>query len=315
MYHGVTQSDYQPPVWTQLPITIFKKQVEWLAQNYNPVTLSQVVAAIKGGDNLPPKSVLLTFDDGLKNNYTVAFPILKQFEVPAAIFLTVDFIDSERFFWVDELYLALVSAHEQGKTIVLSHREAKSKVKAGHLWEAYLTMVEFLKRIPEKDRILRMKAILDQVSIERERYQNDFGLLSWKNVIEMEKSNLIEFGAHTANHRILTSIPDEELTDELFGAKERLEEHLSHKVTSFCYPNGGFGKDYLPKHREMLQAAGYDCAFSTNRGLFINGIDHPFSIPRVAAGHDISSEEAYFKINVSGRAEWQHDKLRRLVNN
>ena len=304
MYHGVTQNEYQPPVWTQLPLHVFEQHIEWLSRCYNPVALSDVVAAIKHGQSLPHNSVLITFDDGLKNNYTVAYPVLKQYQVPGVIFLTVDFIGTERFFWVDELYMALVEAQQQGIAINLSFPPADTCLKTGKLWDAYCAVLEFLKRIPEAEQKKRLKRIFDQVSIDRQKYCDDFGLLSWNGVKAMDSENLIEFGCHTASHRILTSIPDEALDDELFGSRQRLEKQLGHKVNTFCYPNGRFGIDYLAKHREMLHRGGYCCAFSTNRGLCSIGEDHPFSIPRVSVGNDITSNGSFFRMNASGRAEW-----------
>lgn len=314
MYHGVTAADYQPPVWTQLPSHVFEKQIEWLSRNFTPVTLSEVVAAIKHGKDLPSNSVLITFDDGLKNNYTVAYPVLKKYQVPGAIFLTVDFIGTDRFFWVDELYMALVEARQQGVAINLSFPAADSNFKIGKIWNAYYVMVEFLKRTPEVERKKRLKFIFDQVSIDRQKYQNDFGLLSWNDVRTMDDERLIEFGCHTATHRILTSVTDENLEDELFGAKQRMENKLGYKINTFCYPNGGFGVDYLAKHRDLLHSAGYVCAFSTNSGMFNVGTDHPFSIPRIAAGNDLTSAEPVFKLNVSGVNEWGYRKLRPLIN-
>jgi len=315
MYHGVTVVDHQPPVWTQLPSHIFEKQIKWLSRNFTPVTLSEVVAAITHGKDLPSNSVLITFDDGLKNNYTVAYPVMKKYQVPGAIFLTVDFTGTDRFFWVDELYMTLVEARQQGNTINLSFLPAADNhFKKDQIWDAYYVMVEFLKRIPELERKERLKFIFDQVSLNRQKYQNDFGLLSWNDVKRMENERLMEFGCHTATHQILTSISDENLKDELLGSKQRMEEKLGHKVNTFCYPNGGFGVDYLAKHRELLHSVGYDCAFSTNSGMFNVRTDHPFSIPRIAAGNDLSSAEAFFKLNVSGLNEWSYRKLRPLIN-
>jgi peptidoglycan/xylan/chitin deacetylase (PgdA/CDA1 family) len=313
MYHGITKNNYQPPVWTQLPSHVFEKQIQWLSDNFHPVTLSDVIMAIKKDAELPDNSVLITFDDGLINNYTVAFPILQKYRVPACIFLTVDFIETERFFWVDELYMALVSSYEKNQSLFLRHDKADSLLCKGKIWDAYLNMAEFLKRVSENDRITRMCGILGQVSIDRRKYQGDFGLLTWHNIRKMEQSGLVEFGVHTANHRILTSIPDDELGYEVSGAKRHLEKQLGHSVTAFCYPNGGFGKDYLLKHRVLLRDAGYECAFSTDRGLFSYDIDHPFSIPRVAAGNDLTSNESYFSFNASGGAEIPHYKLRQLL--
>jgi peptidoglycan/xylan/chitin deacetylase (PgdA/CDA1 family) len=92
MYHGVTSNDYAPPIWTQLPLKTFRQQIEYLCGHYVPVSLTEVTGATRGVSTLPDHAVLITFDDGLRNNYSVAFPVLRELSVPAAIFLTIDYI-------------------------------------------------------------------------------------------------------------------------------------------------------------------------------------------------------------------------------
>ncbi len=305
MYHGITPRDYQPAVWTQLPLRIFERQIEWLKQKYNPITLTEMIGSIKGLRRLPENAVLITFDDGLKNNHTVAFPVLRKYNVPATIFLTVDYIGSDRFFWFDEIYMVLVKAHQSRMPLLLFQKSADVLFRHGDVWDAYRVLVESLKRIPVDEQRKRVDAILNQVNICRDQYQSDFGMLTWDDVKSMAETSLIEFGVHTANHRILTAIKDEALEDELLGAKQRLEAKLGQPVTSFCYPNGGFGQDYLPKHWKMLKCYGYECAFATNNGFFIPRIDNRFAIPRIAAGNDVTSDDAFFKTNVSGLLEFK----------
>lgn len=253
MYHGVTKKDYLPPVWTQLPVTVFEQHIQWLAKYYHPVSLTEVVEAVVYGRSLPDRSVLVTFDDGLKNNLTVAYPILKKQQVPAAIFLTVDFVGTDHFFWVDELWLLIKEAARQQIKISINAKNALHSLDHAQLWETYLAEVECLKRIPEEERQEKMAILDDAVSFDKGVYRQDFGMLSWDDVRGMDKEGLVEFGAHTATHRILTSMEDDQLYDELFGAKERLEKKLGHGIDAFCYPNGRLGVDYLQEHRNMLK--------------------------------------------------------------
>ena len=300
MYHGVTAKNYKPAAWTQLPINIFEEQIKWLLKNYTPVSLSHVVDAVANGSVLPDNSVLLTFDDGLKNNISVAYPVLEKYKFPAAIFLTVDLVDTEFFLWFDELYIIIKEAKEKGIKLELSLSKAKAYFEQGRYWEAYCAEVEHLKRKPLKDCLQIVTNMLNQISYEKQKYCEDFGPLSWQDVITLDKKGLVEFGVHTATHRILTTIPETQLEDELLGAKNRLEKQLGHKVDTFCYPNGSLGRDYLPEHRYMLKEFGYKCAFATDLGLYDLQRDNEFSIPRIAVGNDISAKADFFQMNASG---------------
>lgn len=91
------------------------------------------------------------------------------------------------------------------------------------------------------------------------------GYLTWEQILEMKNSGLVEFGSHTASHRRLRSLPDEEIIHELTHSKQVLEEKLAEPVTAFCYPfgAGGFDKRVRPK----VFDAGYEFDFSTKKGV------------------------------------------------
>jgi len=308
-YHGITRSKNPPPAWTLLPAPIFEQQICWLAKHYHPVSLREVLSAITTDVQLPHNAVLITLDDGFRNNMTVAYPILKKYKVPAVIFLTVDFVNTDHFFWVDELLLAIIEAGKQRIDLPLTHPQAKIFFPQKRYIEAYCAEVECLKRKSSNERIDRLHRTLSRISFDRSLYMDDFGMLTWPEVLRMEEEGLMEFGSHTATHSILANTPKELLEEELAGSKKRLEEQLGHEIKAFCYPNGRFGKDYSPKHRKLLAQYGYQCAFSTDYGLYNPGKDHPFSIPRVGVGNDISARKSFSRLNMSGLFEYRKSFL------
>lgn len=88
------------------------------------------------------------------------------------------------------------------------------------------------------------------------------GFLNYEQMKEMEKSG-ITFGCHTMLHRYLPAVlTEDELRIEIFGSKELLEKVFKHKIDFFCYPLGGFNEHI----KELLKEAGYEAAFTTNRG-------------------------------------------------
>ena len=305
MYHGVASRSYSLPVWTQLPLNIFQRQIRWLARHYIPVSLAHVVSALSGHSTLPDRAVLVTFDDGLKNNAVTAYPVLKRHGVPAAIFLTVDFVDTDTFFWVDELLLLIMEAAKCSVELPLRSVAAQRHFARKQYWKAYHAEVEFLKRVPEDERISQINSLSKHVQYDRKYYQEDFGMLSWQDVHALDEEGLVDFGVHTATHQILTSLAPDKIADELFGAKERLERQLGREVDAFCYPNGKMYVDYLPEHRDLLRKGGYKCAFSTDLGLCDLDRVNAFSIPRVSSANDALVDSHFFQLNASGLCEYR----------
>lgn len=300
MYHGVTRQHYDPPIWTQLPVGIFRSQLEFIKNNYTIIRLEQLLDSIRGRAALPQRAALLTFDDGLKNNYSVAFPLLKEFDAPATIFLTSDFIGTSKIFWFDELYLLLSQLRRQGAVITVS--ELIPDYDLPELSDGeypYATLANWMKLLPESRRQEIMSSLRQRIPLDPALCREDFLPLGWDEVRYMQASGLVDFGTHTANHRILAKLGKEDLCYEVAGSKVTLEQHLGRPVFSFCYPNGLPGVDFTREHEDFLSENGYLCAFSTQNGL--NSCDEDlFAIKRILIGNDGTSEPDNFRLNTSG---------------
>lgn len=316
MYHGVTQSDYDPPVWTQLPVSVFRRQLEFLRKNYSFVTLSEVVDAIRNRCPLPERAALITFDDGYRNNYGVAFPLLRELGVPAAIFLTVDYIGSDEILWFDELYFLLQEAARRRIRLDLPVRPAREKLQAGRVWDCYEILAETLKRSGAETRTVEMERLRASVPLDKKPgLMNDFGMMSWDELREMQRSELIEFGVHTATHRILSELEEKEWEREILLPRVKLEQELETEIASFCFPNGRPLIDFSQEHRDYLLKSGYSCAFSTQNGIFDLRCDDRMAIGRIPAGNDPTSEPDYFALNTSGALRFAKNGLSVLRGN
>lgn len=302
MYHGITTEHYDPPVWTQLSAEVFRRQIEFLRRHYKVVALSDFLAALRGETNLPEKAALITFDDGLRNNYTVAYPLLQEFGLPATIFLTSDFIGSERLLWPDELLLLLKRAAEKKKWQEVPE-PARRELQKGRLSSAFNALVEILKRSGEERREDVLERLRQGEPPTAANFQ-DFGLLAWPEILEMSHSGLVEFGVHTARHSILTDLPREKWEAELLRPKVEIEKKLGCQVAAFCYPNGRPGLDFGREHQEFLAAAGYSCAFSTSDEYFVPRKSNQMAIGRVSVGSDGTALPNFFRLNTSGAISW-----------
>ncbi|UFS69129.1 polysaccharide deacetylase family protein [Geomonas sp. RF6] len=300
MYHGVTERLFDPPVWTQLPVDSFRRQILFLRDHYRLVSLAEVVAALTSGTPLPERAALITFDDGLKNNFSVAFPIMQDLQVPAGIFLTVDLIGTNEILWFDELYLLITTGWQRGIQLPLPGAEAQRYYRAGKLWEAYVSCAEEYKRAGVKVREMLMTGLRQSVPLDYSEYLADLGLLDWDEVRYMQRSGLVEFGMHTATHRILAEMDDDELHGEIVAPRKRFRETLGHEAEAFCFPNGKPGLDFQERHQEFLPRAGYLCAFTTDSTLYDLSGGNRFGIGRVPAGNDGTSSPDIFRLSTCG---------------
>jgi peptidoglycan/xylan/chitin deacetylase (PgdA/CDA1 family) len=255
----------------------------------------------------PERSAMLTFDDGFMNNYTQAFPLLKEFNIPAAIFLVVDYIGTEKLLWFDELYLLTQYALDIDLSII---KDAVGNYELpDNLADLYPVLSGTLKRKTMEERQSILSDLKSRVKIDFWQAGSNFRLLEWAQVQEMKESGLIDFGIHTANHRIVSELSRDEWEKEIVEPKQKLSQNLDCEISSFCYPNGIPGKDFNGDHEVFLNKAGYICAFSTAESL-ISQSDNPFCLGRIPAGNDMTSDGDFLPLNTSGFIE----TLNKIVN-
>lgn len=225
--------------------------------------------------------MVLTFDDGYMDNYTYAFPVLKSLKIPATIFLTTNFIGSKNAFWWDKMEYAIRNTKRRniklnigGKEVSLSLRNLKDKIGA----LAFITKVRV--SLSEEESRAFIEEVIEKLGIDPDEFiqkEEDYLALDWDKIKEM-KNNGISFGAHTANHVILTRCSKEEAEKEIYESKERIESVLGEGW--FAYPSGRYDKSI----KETVVRAGFSCAVTTIQGMNDLQTD-PYEIRRIAVSN------------------------------
>lgn len=218
--------------------------------------------------------LVLTFDDGYRDNYTHAFAQACELQIPITVFLIPGYIESgNRFWWLESNHLTL-HAQVDKATIEGCIYHLNQQVEREALAQAIYTRVCRATSVAEREAFLTSihEALVVTSSVTTEE---KLALpLKWSEVQEMEKSGWVSFGAHTMHHPVLAYLADPaELRFEVEECRRRLEQQLGHPVRSFAYPLG------KPEHiggngLRAVQQAGYDWAVTT-----IPGFNTPHSDP------------------------------------
>lgn len=243
-------------------ITEFAKEIDFLKKYFCVRTLDEVVDTLAKGGRFSKPTVVLTADDGYKDNYDLAFPILKRNNVPLTIFLNTGVVGSERVNWYDRL--ADVISRTSNKCVRPLAAGDHEDLPLGTLMlkrNAYLKIVQHLKYLSRKER----EDYLDDIERQLGAAGPDWMMLNWEEVNEMKKSGII-FGAHTHAHQILTTLMLEDAKNEIKISKDTIEQHLKQPVNHFAYPNGR-AEDFSDEHKEYCRLIGFKSVSSTIAGL------------------------------------------------
>jgi peptidoglycan/xylan/chitin deacetylase (PgdA/CDA1 family) len=251
-----------------------RRQFEYLRRYFHVVPLLHLVEQLAGGRDLEKRSVVLTIDDGHRNCYEFLFPLLKEFELPATLFVVSSFIRGEDWIWTD-------------KVLWLSDQPNCPEVLRP---EQLASAFRWLNRMSPDERNAVMQALADQAGVCIPKSPPaKYAPCSWSELREMADSGLLEVGSHTVTHPILSTISDEASWDELTRSRAHIEEGMGRKISCFCFPNGMPG-DYRESQVRQVEETGYACSVVAQSGL-VRARSDRYRLPRIGVARKSSTEE------------------------
>lgn len=283
MLHRVLAQDADAALPHNNPLCLgrdtFVRLLEFLQRHFRLVTLEQALQPHDG----PPR-LALTFDDGWKDNAVHAFPVLRQADIPASIFLSTGYIGQSRGFWwesiADRLWQdptgiddARLERELGGYGIripagLYSHEQTLDKSRL------ILDFLGQLKDMPP----LELNGLAAELF-----HQGESHAMAWSDVRMLEDSGLIRFGPHGHDHCILTQLDPEACVADIRRSHELLHEHCRQPLNVYCYPNG----NHSPAVQQAVRALGYSHALATHPGLIEPGVV-AHALPRI----DVSQQAA-----------------------
>jgi len=291
MYHnfsgpGETNTD-------AVSVSAARTQLEYLRRYFHVVPLTRLVEQLRSGEPLENHTVAVTIDDGRRNCYESFFPLLKQFGMPATLFVVSSFIHRADWLWTD-------------KVLWLSEQPFPNSELAPDRIDGLFETLNQMR--PElRNASIESIAVEMGVSVPKEPPPK-YAPCSWSELREMADSGLVEIGSHTVNHPILASLTDQESWQELDLSRAQIEERLGRKVSCFCFPNGK-ASDYRPSHLRQVRDAGYAGAVVARFGMASRGVN-PYELPRI--GVSGRSDALSFSKYLDG-AEYYQGKLTKLL--
>ncbi len=256
-YHKI--NDHNDPLSLAISPEFFDAQLKYLASRYRILSLPDAISRLEKG-GLDQETIVITFDDGWRDNITFAFPLLKKYGIPATIFFVCDSIESGTFGWHRFDHSILTSTREvlDLSTFGFGRFSLRNSAEKN---EVIAVLHRELKKVEDSRRL----AVIDWVTSEFGYEECDRVMLSWEELREMAASGLINFGAHTLSHPILTRIPAERAMAEIGDSKKIIEQKLGLAAEFFAYPNGG-RSDFNVEIERMVAESGYRAACSALPG-------------------------------------------------
>jgi peptidoglycan/xylan/chitin deacetylase (PgdA/CDA1 family) len=267
----------------------FDEQIAFIARHCTAIGVDDLLAYLDG-EPLPPNPVMVTFDDGYRDNVERALPILRRHAVRGTFFIASGYVSDRRVFWWDRISY-------------LFHHSRRDTVELG-----YPTDLRFdLRRDRRAAQLTALKLVKHCCGLDLERFLRELGdalgvawppsleralaselVMSWDDVRALRDAGM-DVGSHTRTHRVLYTVDPGSLVDELGHSKAEIEGAIGASVHALAYPVGRSLRRLAPITAEV-ERAGYRLGFSVESGPnSLRGPLERFDLMRVPVDVDMSS--------------------------
>jgi len=276
MYHGVVPDDCPINAWTLVKENEFRKQMDFLNRYYKVVDIGDLFMGLQDNDSGKPRAVI-TFDDGYRNNYSIAFPILQEYNFRATIFVCSGLLGQTEMAWYDKVIYAIQRSSCTSMAIGNVNFFFDSP-NPSRRWDMIQELLTHLKMESEEERSQQADNIVRHLNVPLDQSEC-FELMSAEEARSLYGSGLVSIGSHTAYHEILTSISLSQAEDTIHESIRDLELLIGDAVHYFSYPNGNYNDEII----SLLNAASITHACTTNSGIYSRR-NSPYKIPRIGIG-------------------------------
>lgn len=262
----------------------FREQMVLLRRKFQPIRFQDLIAALHGGPALPRHAVIVSFDDGYDDNYRLAFPVLRELDVPAMFFVATGHIDSGAPYAYDWLvHMVCVTAAER---LVIAQLGIDCALPAG-IEARRVLAATLLDRIKRCDDALQ-SAVISQLQLEWDMPRTphpDCRPMSWEQLREMEAAGM-EIGSHGVHHRMLAKLLPAQMENEVACSKAALDSNLDKPASVLAYPVGG-SDAYDQLTIDAAKRAGYSAACSYIPGTNALADIAPYKLRRLAVEREM----------------------------
>jgi len=244
-------------------------------ENYDFISLDELYDILKSGEKVG-KKIVFTLDDGYADNYEIAYPIFKKYNVPFTIYITTSFPDQKAILWwylIEELIV------KNEKIVLAGDRQYICKTKE--------EKIETFNKIRTVIQSLEKEGFINSLNHLFENYEIDWLSkskalsLTWQQIIELSRDPLVTIGGHTVNHLALNQLSENEVRDEILEANKIIESKINKKIEHFAYPFGSRSQ-IMQREFNILKSLNFKTVTTTRKGnIFSEHVNYTECLPRI----------------------------------
>ncbi len=283
LYHRVdtpTGNGFASGRESRVPPREFHRQMEFLKRRFHVLALKEAVSHLNSRTPFPAGSLVVSFDDGYRDNLINAYPILSEYGIPFSVFVTTDYLGNQAIAWWERVRQAIADTREPVTLDLDSLTGTYDLARTREKNRLYAALRRLFLARPQQQQI-----VLDHLQ-ERlpgwPREPQSAVFLSIEELRKLAESPLVEVGSHSLSHPSLPRLEPDAMLREVRDSRRTLEEELGGTVDSFAYPYGERA-DFSVEVARAVRESGYRCALTGVPGTVRHG-DDIFQLNRISIG-------------------------------
>lgn len=282
MFHRVVESEKDIMIdGLEVTAAELEKTIQYfLENNYDIVSLERAHAIITGKVKPERKFAVFTFDDGYKDNYTIAYPIFKKHNVPFTIYVTTCFPNKTAVIWwyaLEELVRKVeqVEFHFKGKDHLYPARTREEENDASSILRELILSLD----VEEQQHLFSL--LFDRNCIDLRQFSERM-TMDWQDIEELSRDGLVTIGAHTSNHYNLKNLDEQSVRREIGDSKREIESHIGQVVEHFAFPFGSRNEAGIREFK-VAEELGFKTSTTVRCGnIFPSHSAHTNCLPRIS---------------------------------
>jgi peptidoglycan/xylan/chitin deacetylase (PgdA/CDA1 family) len=284
-YHGVVEHKDQPLMqYLHMPLGRFEREAAYLAREWEVISLDYLAQGLLEGKGLHRRQVVLTFDDGFRNNATLAAPVLEALNLPYAIFISTRMV--EEGLRAPSYYMRAILFLSGLKKIKVPTLGVELSLEGDAAVEnARQTLRKAMERLPQDKVRGIIQDLIDALPAERwteiDKSLPSEAMMTWDEVEELGQGKQATIAAHCHDHAILHAAQSAEEVDYQLGeSKNRIQARLG-SCRYFAYPRG-IASGVSPLALQKVEEHGFQLSFTTLAGE-VHQVPSPHLLPRFSS--------------------------------
>lgn len=259
----------------------FEAQIKFFKSKYRLITMDEAVERIAAGRKIGRDYLVITLDDGYRDNYTYGYPVFRKYDIKPTLYVTAGNVENQTYLWHDRVWDMVFNSKAEHIDLISLGIEFRADIKTQEQKkETVFRLWELAKELDEMEKREFLAGVARSTAAETGEKCNL--MLNWDEVKALSEIG-VDIGGHTLCHPILARNPEAFIVNEVQGSKKLIESRLNRNINHFSYPNGecgdydGFTIHEVTKH--------YKSAATTIQGINFAGED-VYALKRICFSGD-----------------------------